>query len=82
TNCFRSLGQYIRALKPKIYTPNHHDNFVVGAGDNARDMEPQVREEIQRIPKRIRPQLVYTYDPDAYLRPDLFTYDPADPRWR
>jgi hypothetical protein len=82
TNCLRSLGQYIRALKPKIYAANHQDNFVAVAGDNARDLEPYVRAEIKRIPKKIRPELVYTYDPDDYIRPELYTYDPSDPRWR
>jgi hypothetical protein len=82
TNCMRSLGQYIRALKPKIYAANHQDNFVAVAGDNARDLEPYVRDEIKRIPKKIRPELVYTYDPDDYIRPELYTYDPSDPRWK
>ncbi|HYI44553.1 MAG TPA: MBL fold metallo-hydrolase [Actinomycetota bacterium] len=82
TNCMRSLGQYIRVLRPKIYAANHHDNFVAVAGDNARDLEPYVRDEIERIPKKIRPQLVYTYDPDDYIRPELYTYDPSAPRWR
>ena len=82
TNCMRSLGQYIRALRPQIYTPNHHDNFVAVAGDNAKDLEPYVRDEIARIPKKIRPELVYTYDPEAYIRPELFTYKVNDPRWK
>lgn len=82
TNCMRSLGQYIRALRPTIYTPNHHDNFVAVAGDNAKDLEPYVRDEIARIPKKTRPELAYTYDPTDYLRPELFTYKINDPRWK
>ena len=40
-----------------------------------------VRDEIARIPKKDRPELLYSYDPDDYLDASLFTFDPKDPRW-
>ena len=82
TNCLRSLGMYVRALQPDVFTPTHHDNFTYAIGANAKDLEPYVREEIGRLPKRIRPKIQYTYDPQAYLKPKLFTYNPSAARWR
>ena len=82
TNCLRSLGMYVRALDPDIFTPTHHDNFTYLIGANAKDLEPYVRDEIGRLPKRARPRIRYTYDPHAYLKPKLFTFDPSAPRWR
>ncbi|MGH2754328.1 MAG: MBL fold metallo-hydrolase [Actinomycetota bacterium] len=82
TNCLRDLGMYIEALRPDLFTPSHHDNFTWFIGANAEDLEPYVREEIERIPEKTRPELFYTYDPDAYIKPNLFTFNPRDRRWR
>ena len=82
TNCFRDLRMYIDALQPDVFTPNHHDNFTWAIGANAEDLEPYVRAEIESIPKKTRPELFYTYDPDAYIKPSLYTFNPKDPRWR
>ena len=82
TNCLRSLGAYITAIEPDIFTPTHHDNFTYAIGGNARDLEPYVRDEIDRISAESRPELFYTYDPDAYIDPTLFTFNPKDKRWR
>jgi len=82
TNCFRDLGMYLEALQPDLFTPTHHDNFTWAIGANAEDLEPYVREEIERIPEETRPELFYTYDPDAYIKPGLFTFNPKDKRWR
>lgn len=82
TNCLRSLGVYIDALSPKVYMANHHDNFTYFLGANAEDLEPYVREELARIPKKDRPQLIYSYDREDYIRPELFTFDPSAPSWR
>lgn len=81
TNCLRSLGHYIRALAPEVYTPAHHDNFTYLIGGNARDLESYVRDEIDRIPEGRRPRIHYTYDPEDYLDPSLFTFDPRSRRW-
>lgn len=81
TNCLRSLGTYMRALKPKVYAAMHHDNFTYFIGANAKDLEPFVRDEVNRIPKRTRPELLYSYDPDDYLNSKLWTFDPSDKRW-
>lgn len=81
TNCLRSLGLYIDALDPKVYAAMHNDNFTYFIGANAEDLEPLVREELGRIPKKKRPELLYPYDPADYLNHDLFTFDPTDRRW-
>ena len=82
TNCLRSLGQYIEALRPKVYAATHHDNFTYFIGANARDLEPLVREELDRLPSKYRPDLLYTYDPEDYLNVEPFTFDPGAARWR
>lgn len=81
TNCLRSLGRYIDALDPKVYAAMHHDNFTYFIGANAEDLEPLVRAELARIPKKDRPELLYSYDPIDYLDASLFTFDPDHPRW-
>jgi hypothetical protein len=82
TNCFRSLRQYIDALRPKVFAANHHDNFTWFIGANAKDLEPLVREELERIPEKDRPRLLYSYDRDDYIEPELFTFDPNARSWR
>lgn len=82
TNCFRSLGTYIDALSPKVFAATHHDNFTYFLGASAKDLEPWVREELARIPKKDRPKLLYTYDPSDYLNPKPFTFDPRAKSWR
>jgi hypothetical protein len=82
TNCFRSLATYIEALSAKVFAATHHDNFTFFLGANAKDLEPLVREELARIPRKDRPRLLYTYDPDDYLNPKPFTFDPRAPAWR
>ena len=81
TNCLRSLGLYIKALQPKVYAAMHHDNFTWAIGANAKDLEPYVRAEIDRIPEKDRPELLYSYDPTDYLNYKIFTFDPTDRRW-
>lgn len=81
TNCLRSLGLYIKALDPKVYAAMHNDNFTYFIGANAEDLEPLVRDELARIPKKDRPALLYPYDPTDYLNPGLYTFDPNDKRW-
>jgi hypothetical protein len=82
TNCFRDLRMYLDALQPDVFTPTHHDNFTWAIGANAEDLEPFVRAEIESIPEETRPKLFYTYDPDAYINPGLYTFNPKDKRWR
>ncbi|MGH2734614.1 MAG: MBL fold metallo-hydrolase [Actinomycetota bacterium] len=82
TNCLRSLGTYIRALRPKVFAATHYDNFTFAIGANAEDLEPYVREELARIPKRVRPKLLYSYDPKDYINPDPFIFNPRARAWR
>ena len=82
TNCFRSLRMYIDALSPKVFAATHHDNFTYAIGANAEDLEPFVREELDSIPKKKRPELLYTYDPEDYLNPKPFTFNPRAAAWR
>lgn len=82
TNCFRSLAMYIEALSPKVFASSHNDNFTWFIGANARDLEPLVVEELERIPESERPALLYAYDPEDYIDPSLYTFDPSARKWR
>lgn len=82
TNCLRSLGLYLKALQPTVYAATHHDNFTYLIGANAKDLEPYVRAELDQLPAKIRPELLYTYDPTDYLNPKPFTFNPTSARWR
>ncbi|MGH2808176.1 MAG: MBL fold metallo-hydrolase, partial [Actinomycetota bacterium] len=82
TNCMRSLRSYIDALDPTVFAATHHDNFTYFIGANAEDLEPLVRDELARIPEKDRPQLLYSYDREDYIKPELFTFDPYAPSWR
>lgn len=82
TNCFRSLHAYIEALDPRVFAAAHHDNFTYFIGANAADLEPYVREELERFPATERPELIYTYDPADYLNPVPYTFEVSARRWR
>lgn len=73
---------YIDALSPKAFAATYHDNFTYGLGANAEDLEPYVREELRRIPKKKRPKLLHSYDREDYLKPSLFTFDPSARAWK
>jgi hypothetical protein len=81
TNCMRSLRMYIDALHAKVFAATHHDNFTYFIGANAKDLEPYVREELGRIPRAARPDLLYSYDRKDYLNSELYTFDPASKEW-
>ena len=82
TNCMRSLRMYIDALHAKVFAATHHDNFTYFLGANAKDLEPIVRDELASIPRKDRPELLYSYDRKDYINPDLFTFDPASGEWK
>lgn len=78
TNGVRDPVDYITALRPDVFVPNHHD-FVseYGAG---RAFERAVRRELAaRGPSPT--EFNWINDPDDYLRHDRLTIDVAAQRW-
>jgi len=66
TNGLRDLGDYIAALRPKLFIPTHHDNWAPPATTEGRAYEPAILEEIARLPTATRPHLCMISDPENY----------------
>jgi hypothetical protein len=79
-NGFRDPRHYIEALRPRIFVPTHHDDYLVGVSSKAETQEAAFRAELERLPPDQRPELRYIRDPDDYLRPMAFAVPvPARP---
>jgi len=81
TNGMRDVRILVQALRPRIFVPNHHDDWDPALGSRGDRYERPVTEELNKIPEDERPMIEWIYDPYDYLRPELFTYDPASPVW-
>lgn len=78
TNGMRDIVDYVVALKPKIFFPNHHD-FVAEYG-MSKNLEGVFRREMaKRAPQAT--EVRWLYDPYDYVRPYLTTFDITDPRF-
>jgi hypothetical protein len=78
TNGVRDPVDYISALRPKVFVPNHHD-FISEYG-SGRAFQGAVRRELARRGPH-GTELRWIDDPHDYLRPGLMTYDVTAPRW-
>lgn len=78
TNGLRDAAQYVDALQPKVFVPNHHD-FVGGEYGGADDYQPQLERELEDYD--VDPELRFLSDPDDYVRPNLLRFDVDSPRW-
>jgi hypothetical protein len=72
TNGMRDPVDYVDALRPRVFYPNHHD-FVAEYGAS-KSMEGVFRREMARRPG-LRTEVRWLYDPYDYLRPQLLTFD-------
>lgn len=81
SNGMRDVRILVEALRPRIFVPNHHDDWNPALGSRGDRYERPVREELNKIPEDRRPSVQWIYDPYDYLRPGLFTYDPTAPVW-
>jgi hypothetical protein len=81
-NGMRDVRILVEALRPKIFIPNHHDDWDPALGSRGDRYERPVSEELNKIPADRRPALQWIVDPQDYLKPDLFTWDPLDSAWQ
>ncbi len=72
SNGMRDPVDYVAALEPKIFYPNHHD-FVLEYG-MSHHSEATFRSEMTRQPD-LRTEVRWLYDPYDYLRPQLMNFD-------
>ena len=78
TNGQRDPVDYMAALRPKLFYPNHHD-FVAEYG-GSKGLEGVFRREMAKrgpLPTEVR----WLYDPVDYLRPKLMTFDVESARF-
>jgi hypothetical protein len=80
-NGMRDVRTLVRALRPKIFVPNHHDDWHLALGSRGDRYEGPVTQELNKMPEDERPTIQWIVDPEDYLKPDLFTYDPTSSEW-
>jgi len=73
TNGLGDTLDYIRALRPSVFVPSHHDNWLPPVSAPAAAYEPRLREAVASLPNS--PEVRMLVDPTDYLRPSLLTFD-------
>lgn len=73
TNGLRDPLDYIEALRPRIFVPSHHDNWLAPISAPAVEYGPPLRAALAGLPKP--PELRLLADPADYLRPDALTFE-------
>ncbi|MGW0249076.1 MBL fold metallo-hydrolase [Nocardia goodfellowii] len=74
TNGLRDPRTYIEALRPSLFVPTHHDNWLPGLTSSAATYDPPLRAELARLPSGSRPELRSLHDPADYLNPARLTF--------
>ena len=81
TNGMRDPRMYTEAIAPKLFVPQHHDNWAPGLSTRGENYEAIVRAEYDKIPADRRPLIRWISDPQDYVRPSVLTFDPGAPYW-
>jgi hypothetical protein len=62
-------------LRASVFVPCHHDDWgVPGVTTSGAHYEEPLRAELERIPRRRRPQVRFLTDPADYIRPGRLTF--------
>ncbi len=75
----RDTVDYITHVKPKVFIPAHVTAVAVESSSLEWKVGYEKQLEAMSIPQEQRPELMWTVDPNDYLRPMVF--DPKDARW-
>ncbi|MEU0506332.1 MBL fold metallo-hydrolase [Nocardia sp. NPDC005998] len=73
-NGLRDPRRYIEAIRPELFVPSHHDNWLPGLTASAATYDAPLRGELARIAADRRPQLRPMHDPFDYLSPHRLTF--------
>lgn len=73
-NGLRDVRQYIEAIRPAVFVPSHHDNWLPGFTARGDTYRATLHGELERIPAEQRPALRFLSDPGDYIRPDALTF--------
>ncbi|BDU00237.1 MBL fold metallo-hydrolase [Nocardia sputorum] len=74
SNGLRDPRTYIEALRPALFVPSHHDNWLPGLTASAGTYDAPLRAELDKIPAARRPELRPLHDPADYIRPQRLTF--------
>ncbi|MRH91051.1 MBL fold metallo-hydrolase [Nocardia sp. SYP-A9097] len=72
TNGLRDPRSYIEALRPKVFVPNHHDNWLPLITARGEAFRSQLEAELSRLPNS--PELRMLLDPDDYVVPGRLSF--------
>ncbi|WP_051461660.1 hypothetical protein [Tomitella biformata] len=75
TNGLSDPLDYVEALRPGIFVPAHHDNWLAPLSAPALAYEPRLRQALAGLPNP--PELRMITDPADYVRPAALTFDIA-----
>ncbi len=74
SNGLRDPLDYIRAVRPRVFVPSHHDNWTPPVSSPASGYERPLRDAVATIPAASRPAIRFITDPDDYIRPGRLTF--------
>ena len=74
TNGLRDPRMYMGALRPRVFVPTHHDNWMPLITTHGSAYERPLATEIARLPPASRPELRFLRDPQDYLNPARLTF--------
>jgi hypothetical protein len=73
-NGLRDPRRYIEALRPAVFAPAHHDNWLPVMTSRAESYRAALTAELARIPAERRPELRMLVDRADYLSPARLTF--------
>ncbi|QLY29994.1 MBL fold metallo-hydrolase [Nocardia huaxiensis] len=76
-NGLRDPRHYIEALRPKVFVPNHHDNWFPVFTARGTALRTPLHDELRRIPEAERPEIRMLLDPSDYIGAGCLSFDPA-----
>ncbi len=79
TNGLRDPRSYIEALRPRVFVPNHHDNWLPLITARGEAFRTPLHEELARLPESRRPEVRMQLDRDDYLAPGRLAFGLVKP---
>lgn len=74
TNGLRDPVDYVRAIRPRILVPGHHDNWAPPVTGPGGSYAGPLRDALATLPESQRPAVRLLRDPDDYVRPSRLTF--------
>jgi L-ascorbate metabolism protein UlaG (beta-lactamase superfamily) len=75
SNGLRDPIDYIEAIRPKLFVPGHHDDWVAGITTKGENYKDPFYKELATLPAAERPAVNFITDPGDYLRAAALSFD-------